>query len=74
MSGKNLRSVQAGQRTNAEGKQVSNKVLLAMSDNEYESMRPDLMHMDLQHHLSLHEPTQRLSSSISRTEEWFLKW
>ena len=34
MSGKNLRTVQAGQRTNAEGKQVSNKVLLAMPDTE----------------------------------------
>src|SRR6266849_10234925 len=60
MSGKNFRVVQAGQRTNAEGKQVSNKVLLATPDNEYELMRADLTYVDLPHHLSLHEPTQNI--------------
>jgi CRP-like cAMP-binding protein len=60
MSGKSFRVVQAGQRTNVEGKQVSNKVLLATPDNEYELMRPDLTYMDLPHHLSLHEPTQNI--------------
>jgi hypothetical protein len=60
MSGKNFRVVQAGQRTNVEGKQVSNKVLLATPDNEYELMRPDLAYIDLPHHLSLHEPTQSI--------------
>jgi CRP-like cAMP-binding protein len=60
MSGKNYRAVHAGQRTNAEGKQVSNKILLATPDNEYESMRADLTYVDLPHHLSLHEPTQRI--------------
>jgi CRP-like cAMP-binding protein len=60
MSGKNFRVVQAGQRTNAEGKQVSNKVLLATPDNEYEFMRPDLTYIDLPHHLTLHEPTQSI--------------
>ncbi len=60
MSRKNFRAAPAGQRTNAEGKQVSNKVLLAMPDNEYELMRPDLTYIDLPPHLSLHEPTQRI--------------
>ncbi|GAC1690469.1 MAG: Crp/Fnr family transcriptional regulator [Candidatus Acidiferrum sp.] len=60
MSGKNFRVVQAGQRTNVEGKQVNNKVLLATPDNEYELMRPDLTYIDLPHHLSLHEPTQSI--------------
>ena len=60
MSGKNYRAVHAGQRTSAEGKQVSNKVLLATPENEYESMRADLTYVDLPHHLSLHEPTQRI--------------
>ena len=60
MSGKNYRTAQIGQRTSAEGKQVSNKVLLATPDNEYESMRPDLTYVDLPHHLSLHEPTQKI--------------
>ena len=60
MSGKNLRDVPADQRTNAEGKQVLNKVLLAVPDNEYELMRADLWHIDLPSHLSLHEPTQNI--------------
>jgi len=60
MSGKNLRDVPAEQRTNGEGKQVLNKVLLAMPDNEYELMRADLTHLDLPSHLSLHEPTQNI--------------
>jgi CRP-like cAMP-binding protein len=60
MSGKNFRAVPAGQRTNTEGKQVSNKVLLATPDNEYELMRPDLTYIDLPGHLSLHEPTQKI--------------
>ncbi|HWO33983.1 MAG TPA: Crp/Fnr family transcriptional regulator [Candidatus Acidoferrum sp.] len=60
MSGKNYRAAHAGQRTNSDGKQVSNKVLLATPDREYESMRADLTYVDLPHHLSLHEPTQRI--------------
>ena len=60
MSGKNYRTAQTGQRTSAEGKQVSNKVLLETPDNEYESMRADLTYVDLPHHLSLHEPTQKI--------------
>src|SRR5271167_364093 len=60
MSGKNLRTVPADQRTNAEGKQVLNKVLLAAPDNEYELMRADLMYVELPHHLSLHEPTEEI--------------
>jgi CRP-like cAMP-binding protein len=60
MNGKNFRVVQAGERTNAVGKPVRNKVLLATPDNEYALMRPDLTYMDLPHHLSLHEPTQNI--------------
>jgi CRP-like cAMP-binding protein len=60
MSGKNFRVVQAGQRTSVEGKPVSNKVLLALPDNEYELMRPHLTYIDLPHHLSLHEPAQKI--------------
>src|SRR6202163_3446786 len=60
MRGKNFRAVQAGQRTTAEGKQISNKVLLATPDNEYELMRADLRYIDLPHHLSLHEPAQKI--------------
>jgi CRP-like cAMP-binding protein len=60
MSGKNLRAVPTDQRTNAEGKQVLNRVLLAMPDSEFELMRADLTYIDLPSHLSLHEPTQNI--------------
>jgi CRP-like cAMP-binding protein len=60
MSGKNFRVVQAGERSNGNGKHVSNKVLLAMPDNEYELMREDLKFVDLPHHMSLHEPTENI--------------
>ena len=60
MSGKNFRVAQVGERTNSEGKEVINKVLLATPDNEYELMRSDLTYIDLPHHLSLHEPTQSI--------------
>ncbi len=58
MSGKNLRSVPGDQRTNSEGKQVTNRVLLATPDNEFDLMRADLTYIDLPSHFSLHEPTQ----------------
>src|ERR1022692_2610575 len=60
MRGKNSRFLQADERTNAEGKAVKNKVLLAMSDDEYELSRLDLSYIDLPSHLSLHEPTQKI--------------
>jgi CRP-like cAMP-binding protein len=60
MSEKNFGAAQANQRTNFEGKQVGNRVLLATPDNEYESMRADLTYVGLPHHLSLHEPTQKI--------------
>jgi CRP-like cAMP-binding protein len=60
MSGKNYRLAPVDERTNADGKQVRNKVLLAVSDNEYELMRADLTHVELPSHLSLHEPTQNI--------------
>ena len=60
MSGKNFRVAQTGQRTNIERKHVSNKVLLAAPDDEYQLMRADLTYIDLPDHLSLHEPTQNI--------------
>jgi len=60
MSGKNFRVAKVGERTNSDGKQVINRVLLATPDNEYELMRSDLTYIDLPHHLSLHEPTQSI--------------
>jgi CRP-like cAMP-binding protein len=60
MSGKSFRVAQAGERTNVDGKPVSNKVLLATPDNEFELLRADLTYIDLPDHLSLHEPTQSI--------------
>jgi CRP-like cAMP-binding protein len=60
MGQKNFRVVQADERTNIDGKHVSNKVLLATPDNEYQLMRPDLTYVDVPNHLSLHEPTQSI--------------
>jgi CRP-like cAMP-binding protein len=60
MSRKSYRVVRAGERTSADGKPVSNKVLLATPDNEYELIRPDLTYVDLPDRLSLHEPTQNI--------------
>jgi CRP-like cAMP-binding protein len=60
MSGKNFRVAQTSERTNVDGKSVRNKVLLAAPDSEYELMRADLRYIDLPHHLSLHEPAQKI--------------
>jgi len=60
MSPRNLRAGQTDQRTNAEGKQVRNLVLLAAPDNEFQMMRSDLTYVDLPDHLSLHEPTESI--------------
>jgi CRP-like cAMP-binding protein len=58
MNGKNLRAVPREQRTNIEGKQITNKVLLAAPDNEFDLLRADLTYVNLPSHLSLHEPAQ----------------
>jgi CRP-like cAMP-binding protein len=49
-----------GERTNIEGKAVSNRMLLALPDEEYHAVRPFLGFVSLPHHLSLHEPGQRI--------------
>ena len=46
---------QPSERTNAAGKQVSNKILLSVSDSDYSSLRPHLEHVRLPNHLVLHE-------------------
>src|ERR1700693_3235093 len=60
MSGKNFRVAPAGQRTNAEGKQVSNKVLFATPEREYRLVVAVVRYADLPSHLSLHDPAQRI--------------
>ena len=60
MSGKSSQVIRAGERTNVEGRPVSNKVLLSTPANEYQLMRPYLEYVDLPSHRSLHEPTQSI--------------
>jgi CRP-like cAMP-binding protein len=57
---KNLQIVQSGERTNAAGKPVGNKILLSISDSEYNSVRPHLEYVRLPNHLVLHDAGGRL--------------
>jgi CRP-like cAMP-binding protein len=52
---KDFQVVQSGERTNAAGKPVSNKILLSIPDSEYNSLRPHLEYLRLPNHLVLHE-------------------
>jgi CRP-like cAMP-binding protein len=52
--------VQSGERTNTNGKPVGNKILLALPENEYLSVRPHLEFVKLPHHRILHEPNESL--------------
>jgi CRP-like cAMP-binding protein len=47
--------MQSGRRTNVAGRQVHNKILLAMTDAEFEIIRPYLKFVLLPSHLRLHE-------------------
>jgi CRP-like cAMP-binding protein len=57
---KALRVVREGERTNPAGKPVRNKILLSIPDDEYDLIRPHLEFLVMPHHLSLHEPSQKL--------------
>ena len=60
MARRDVQPVQSGERTNAEGKPVSNKILLAIPDSEYLSVRAHLEFVELPHHRVLHEPNESL--------------
>jgi CRP-like cAMP-binding protein len=60
MANKGLQVVQSGERTNAAGKPVSNKILLSISDSDYSSLRPHLEYVSLPNHLVLHEAGGKL--------------
>jgi CRP-like cAMP-binding protein len=57
---KGLQVVQSGERTNTEGKPVSNLILLSASDSDYSSLRPHLKYVSLPNHLVLHEAGGKL--------------
>ena len=60
MESKVLQIVQSGERTNTEGKPVSNKLLLSIADSDYSSLRPHLEYVRLPNHLVLHEAGGKL--------------
>src|ERR1700693_401849 len=51
---------QPSERTNTAGKQVSNIILLSISDSDYDSLRPHLEYISLPNHLILHEAGGKL--------------
>jgi CRP-like cAMP-binding protein len=57
---RDFQTAKAGERTNAAGKPVSNRVLLSISDNEYHAIRPHLEFLSMPPHLSLYEPNDPL--------------
>lgn len=54
------RPLHPGERTNFEGKAITNNVLLSVADEEFAALRQDLHFMDLPQHLVLQEPKQKL--------------
>lgn len=46
----------SGERTNGEGKAISNRILLGLPDGEYRRLRQHLEYVDLPHHFYLHGP------------------
>lgn len=55
-----IRFLQAGERTNPKGKPVKNRLLLALPDSEFQSIRPSLEFMDMPNHRSLYEPNRKI--------------
>ena len=57
---RNLRVVREGERSSPQGKPVCNRILLALPDNEFRSIRPHLEFLPLPHHLLLYEPNRKI--------------
>jgi CRP-like cAMP-binding protein len=55
-----LQVLRPGERTNSEGRPVSNTILLAIPDDEFNGLRGQLEYTELPHHTVLHEPRQKL--------------
>ena len=60
MAHKDLQIVQSGERTNAAGKPVGNKILLSIPDSDYRSLHPHLEYVSLPNHLILHDAGAKL--------------
>jgi CRP-like cAMP-binding protein len=59
MSLKELALVQSGERTNDQGKPISNRILLAIPEGEFRSIRIHLESVSLRRHYLLHEPHEK---------------
>jgi CRP-like cAMP-binding protein len=57
---RDLQIVLSGERTNTAGKPVSNKMLLSISDSDYNAIRPHLEYVSLPNHFVLHEAGEKL--------------
>jgi CRP-like cAMP-binding protein len=57
---RNLRVVREGERSSPQGKPVCNRILLALPDNEFRSIRPHLEFLPLPHHRLLYEPNRKI--------------
>ena len=60
MKSNNPQVVRSGERTNPEGKAVSNLILLSISNGDFGALRPHLEYLDLPNHRVLHECGARL--------------
>src|SRR6266849_8444307 len=60
MAPRNGQSVKPAERTNPEGKPVSNILLLSIPDSEYQLVRPHLEFVELRSRATLHEPNQQI--------------
>ena len=61
--GRRLHALQAGERTNHGGKPVANRILLSISDGEFDRIRPHLEFVELPQRWSLHEANRRLEAA-----------
>ena len=60
MTRNDLQVVHSGERTNAAGKSVGNKILLSIPDSEYGSLHSHLEYVSLPNHLILHDAGAKL--------------
>ncbi len=58
-----LQALYPGERTNPEGKPVANSILLSISDDAFERIRPHLEFVSLPQRTSLHEANHRLEAA-----------
>lgn len=57
---KRAQAVHGNERTNPEGKPVGNKILMALTELEYQRICPHLEFVNLEQNRSLHEPGEKL--------------